>query len=319
MVRNPLILLAAALAAVACNETTVAPEARLGPIAADRFANSEWSEPVNLGPVVNSDALDMNAGLSPDAHELYFVSTRSGGQGANDLWVSHRRCLQCPWETPVNLGTPINTAANEGAPTLSDDGRLLFFYSARSGGQGGSDIWISRRISTGADGDVWGDPVNLGPDVNTAVNEQGAYYVRGDGEGTATLYFNRALAASGQDIYKVSLSTDGEPLGPAVAVSELNSPNTDQKLAVSTDGHELLLSSNRPGTFGDLDIWRFTRQAIHDAWSAPEHIGAPLNTRYIDSQPTLSRDGGTMIFTSSRPGGSGGNDLWISTRTPNGK
>ena len=318
MLTNRLLWLTAALAVLACHDTTVAPEARLGPILADRFANAEWSAPENLGPVVNSSALDMNAGLSADGHDLYFVSTRPDGLGGNDIWVSHRRCLQCPWETPENLGTPINTSTNEGAPTLADDGRMLFFYSGRSGGQGGSDIYVSHRISTGADGDVWGDPVNLGPDVNSAVNEQGAYYVRGDGEGTATLYFNRTLAASGQDIYKVSLSSDGEPLGPAVAVSELNSTSTDQKLAVRTDGHELLLSSNRPGTFGDLDIWRFTRQGIHDPWSAAEHLGAPLNTSYVDSQPALSRDGQTLIFTSNRPDGSGGNDLWMSTRGPSG-
>jgi Tol biopolymer transport system component len=177
---------------------------------------------------------------------------------------------------------------------------------------------VSHRISTGADGDVWGDPVNLGPDVNTAGNEQAAYWVRDGGEGAATLYFNRTLVDGSQDIYKVFLSNDGEPLGPAVAVSEINSPSADQKVAVSTDGHELLLSSNRVGSFGDVDIWRFTRQGIHDAWSAAEHIGAPLNTPFNDSQPSLSRDGRTLFFTSTRPGGSGGADLWMSTRGPGG-
>ena len=318
MTKGSILWLSATLVALACNDTAVAPQARLRPILADRFDNAEWSQPVNLGPVVNSSAADMNAGLSPDQHALYFVSTRPGGLGGNDIWVSHRRCLQCSWETPVNLEAPINTSTNEGAPTLSDDGRMLFFYSGRPGGQGGSDIYASPRISTGADGDVWGDPVNLGPDVNTAVNEQGAYYVRGDGEGTATLYFNRGPTGGDQDIYRVSLSSAGEPLGPAVAVSELNSTSTDQKVAVRTDGHELLLSSNRAGTFGDLDIWRFTRQAIHDPWSNAEHLGAPLNTSYVDSQAALSRDGGTLIFTSNRPGGSGGNDLWMSTRGPSG-
>lgn len=285
----------------------------------DRFDNSEWSEPENLGPTVNSSAADGNAGLSPDAHDLYFVSNRPGGQGANDIWVSHRRCLQCPWETPMNLGTTFNTATAEGAPTLSDDGRMLFFFSGRSGGLGALDVYVSHRISTSADGDVWGDPVNLGPDVNTAGNEQGVYYVREGGAGSATVYFNRTGAGTALDIYKVSLSNDGEPLGPAVAMPELNSASTDQKVAVRTDGHELLLSSNRAGSFGDLDIWRFSRQAIHDAWSAAEHLGAPLNTSFLDSQPSLSRDGRTLIFTSNRPGGSGSNDLWMSTRDPGGQ
>lgn len=308
--------LVAALAALACHDVGPAPLPPLRSIGADRFDNSEWSEPVNLGPVVNSSATDQNAFLSADGHELYFSSTRPGGQGAQDIWVSHRQCLPCDWETPVNLGSAINTSSTESSATLSDDGRLLFFYSPRSGGQGGADIYVSHRISTSEAGDVWGEPVNLGPYVNTAANEQAAYYVKEAGNGAAALYFNRNATGGTLDIYKVFLSNDGEPLGPAVAVPELNSPNTDQKVAVRTDGHELLLSSDRPGSFGDADLWRFTRQAIHDPWSTPEHIGAPLNTPFQDSQPSLSNDGQTLIFTSNRPGGSGGNDLWMATRRP---
>ena len=226
--------------------------------------------------------------------------------------------MQCPWETPVNLGAPINSDAAEGAPTLSEDGRLLFFFSARPGGLGGADIYVSHRTGTNEDGDTWGPPVNLGSDVNTAGPENGSYYVREGGEPTATLYLNRVPAGGTLDVYKVSLDNDGVPLGPAVAVPELNSTGADQKVSERADGHELLLSSNRTGTSGDFDIWRFTRQAIHDAWSAPEHLDAPLNTPDVDSQPVLSRDGQTLIFTSNRAGGSGGNDLWMSTRTPSG-
>src|SRR6266566_8419601 len=133
---------------------------------ADRFASSGWSEPVNLGPLVNSSALDGNAGLSPDGLTLYFVSARPGGLGNTDIWVSHRQCAVCDWEVPVNLGAPINSDAVEGAPTVSEDGRMLFFFSSRPGGFGGADVYVSHRISTGADGDTWGDPVNLGADVN---------------------------------------------------------------------------------------------------------------------------------------------------------
>src|SRR5436309_15288958 len=89
---------------------------------ADRFASSEWSEPVNLGPVINSSFVDANAGLSPDAHALYFISTRPGGFGMNDIWMSQRQCLACPWEEPVNLGAVITTAAMEASPTVSVDG-----------------------------------------------------------------------------------------------------------------------------------------------------------------------------------------------------
>ncbi len=253
---------------------------------ANRFASSEWSEPVNLGPVVNSSAVDANAGLSPDEHTLYFVSNRLGGLGGNDIWMSHRQCLQCPWETPVNLGAPVNSDAGEAAPTMSEDGRLLFFFSTRTGGFGSADIYVSHRVSTGADGDTWGPPVNLGPDVNTAGAENGSYYVREGGEPNAVLYFNRTPA---------------------------------EKVAVRTDGLELLLSSSRTGSLGNLDLWVFTRQTVHDPWSSPVHLDAPINTPDIDSQPSLSRDGRTLIFTSIRPGGLGVQDLWMSTRTPSGQ
>lgn len=278
---------------------------------AGRFASSEWSDPVNLGLLVNSSAVDANAALSPDELALYFVSTRPGGLGAQDIWVSRRQCLACPWETPANLGAPINSAATDASPTLSEDGRRLFFFSGRGGNL---DIYLSHRISTSAEGDVWGDPVNLGPDVNTAAAEQGPYYVREGGAPTAVLYFNRAA-----DIFRVPVSNDGAPLGPAVLVSELSDPTgADQKVSVRVDGLELFLSSTRPGTFGGFDIWVFTRQSVNDPWSAPAHPDAPLNTPDIDSQPSLSRDGRTLIFTSTRPGGSGVQDLWMSTRRPSG-
>src|SRR6266516_1703397 len=287
---------------------------------ADRFASSEWSDPVNLGPLINSSALDANAGLSSDAHTLFFVSTRAGGLGNLDIWMSHRQCLSCDWEAPVNLGAPINSDAIDAAPTMSGDGRLLFFYSARSGGFGLGDLYVSHRASTSADGDVWGPPVNLGPDVNTAANEQGSFYVHEPGEPNAFVYFNRPTAGGSLDIYRVAVSNDGDALGPAVLVPELRDPATfDQKVAVSADGHELLLSSFWAGGFGNFDILRCTRQSAQDPWSNPTHLDAPINTPDVDSQPVLSRDGRTLIFTSIRPGGFGVQDLWMSTRRPGGQ
>ncbi len=294
-----------------------APERAVSALQADRFDGSEWSDPVNLGPVINSSALDANAGLSPNEHTIYFVSNRSGGLGNNDIWMSHRQCLPCDWEAPVNLGAPINSDAVEGAPTLSEDGRMLFFFSARPGGVGGADVYVSHRVSTDADGDVWGPPVNLGSDVNTAGAENGTYYVKVTGEANASVYFNRPGPTGTQDIYKVFVSNDGVPLGPAVIVPELSDPSgLDQKVAVRTDGHELFFASIRSGGFGVFDIYRLTRQSTSDPWSSPEHLDAPINTPDVDSQPSLSRDGRTLIFTSIRPGGFGQQDLWMTTRGP---
>jgi WD40-like Beta Propeller Repeat len=308
------LLSLALLGACESNSRPVAPR-----LLADRFATAEWSDPVNLGPLINSSALDANASLSPDGHTLYFVSNRVGGLGNNDIWMSHRRCLVCDWEAPGNLGAPINSDAIDGAPTMAEDGRLLFFYSARAGGFGSGDIYVSHRVSTGADGDVWGAPMNLGPDVNTAAQEQGSYYVHESGEPNAFVYFNRPTPSGSVDIYRVAVSNDGEALAPAVLVPELSDlAGFDQKVAVSTDGHELLLSSIRDGGFGNFDIWRFTRQLAQEPWSNATNLDAPINTPDLESQPTLSSDGQALIFTSIRTGGYGAQDLWMSTRKPGG-
>lgn len=275
---------------------------------ANRFAGSEWSDPVNLGPLINTNVADANAFLSADEHTLYFVSARPGGSGSNDLWASRRQCKTCAWEAPYNLGPPVNSAAAEGSPALSQDGRLLFFFTTRADGFGGTDIYVSRRVSTGADGDVWGEPVNLGPHVNTSGAEQGSYWVREGAD--PVLYFNKTA-----DIYRTALSNDGVPLGPAVAASEFNdAASADQKVSFRTDGLEVFVSSMRAGSFGNFNIWTATRRAPQDPWPALAPLDPPVNTDDIDSQPHLMRDGRTLIFTSNRAGGFGGNDLWMVTR-----
>src|SRR6266496_367255 len=164
------------------------------------FANSEWSEPVDLGPVVN------------------FSSNGPGGSGPLDIWVSQRTCADpndpaCAWQAPVNLGSPINSAGADFAPNLSRDGHLLFFASNRGGGA--TDIFVSHRADPNDDFG-WDDPVPLGPGVNTAAAEQAPMYLQNAEDGSANLYFNRgALAQNQAAIYVAAVTRDGETLGPA--------------------------------------------------------------------------------------------------------
>jgi hypothetical protein len=140
------------------------------------FANSEWSAPVNLG-AVNSPFNEQNAFLSKDELTLYLTSNRPGGLGDLDIWVSQRASVDSPWPPPVNLGPPINTPAADFAPNLSVDGHLLFFSSARPSGQGGPDVYVSRR-SDPNDDFAWEDPVNVGAPINTADAENAPFYLQ---------------------------------------------------------------------------------------------------------------------------------------------
>jgi WD40 repeat protein len=300
---------------VACESesATVAPK-----LQAMSFANSEWSAPVNLGAAINTPANEQGPSLSNDGLSLYFGSDRDGGSGSFDLWVVHRPCPDCSWETPVNLGATVNTGASETGPSVSDDGHLLFFTSTRAGGQGLSDLYLSHRADP-KDDLGWEAPVALGSGVNTPASEAGAEYLQNVEEGQVNFYFNRAPAGATADIYSASLTRDGETLGPAVAVVELNHPTaTDQGVSLRKDGKEVFFFSTRPGGLGGADLWTSTRQSAHDAWSAPTNLGAPLNSPASEQQPSLSSDGRTLLFASSRTGGLGGTDLWMSTRTPSG-
>jgi Tol biopolymer transport system component len=297
--------------------------AESGPVAsrldAMSFANSEWSEPVNLGPVVNSNAGDNNPTLSSDGLSLYFASDRPGGLGNTDIWVARRASNDGPWETPIHLGAPVNTASIDGGPVLSPDGHLLFVHSSRPGSFGGNDIWVAHRTNTNDD-TGWEAPVNLGPDVNTPDAEQGTAYVVSDRGGA--LYFTRGvLTSNAADLYRVEVARDGRTQGPATPVTELNDPATnDAAPTLRADGREIFFWSTRAGGMGWSDIWVSTRRSVNDPWYPPVSWGGPpFNTTDDELQPDLSHDGRTLLFTSSRPGGSGSNDIWMSTRTPSGQ
>jgi|SRR5690242_19324696 WD40 repeat protein len=283
------------------------------------FANSKWSEPLNLGATINSTFLDAHPNLSKDGLSLYFTSNRPvGGHGGNDLWVARRGCEDCPWEAPVNLGSVINTSGIEAGSDLSVDGHLLFFHSNRPGSLGGNDIYVSWRTDPNDDFG-WGPPEALGPDVNTTADENAPAYLQSAEDGSANLYFTRGDATTqGQDLYVAAVTRDGQTRGPAVLAVELNTIVNDAAPTIRADGRELLFHSPRFGTLGFADLWVSTRQSVQEPWSTPVNLGAPLNTTAFEQQPSLSHDGRTLVWASDRPGGSGGLDIWMSTRTPSG-
>ncbi len=280
-------------------------------------AGPEWSAPVNLGPVVNSPLNDQNPAVTADGLNLYFQSDRPGGVGGIDIWVTRRASRNSPWEPPVNLGPPINTPFADGAPSLSPDGHVLFIHSNRPGALGLFDIWVAHR-SGSKDEEDWETPVNLGPDVNSTDDEQGPDYVASDGGGA--LYFNRGnQVLQLSDLYRAGVKRDGSTEGPAQPVTELNAPAfNDAAPGLRADAREILFWSTRPGSLG-ADIWVSTRQSANHPWSPPQNAGPPLNTPVADLHPELTQDALTLYLASNRPGGSGGTDLWVSTRHASSK
>lgn len=277
---------------------------------------SDWSAPVNLGPVINSTVNDQQPAISKDGLSLYFASNRTGGLGGFDMYVSQRASVDDPWSSPLNLGATVNTAFDEGNPAFSRDEHLMFFQSKRPGGLGNIDIWVSQREHTHDDFD-WQPAVNLGPGVNSAADDNGPSYFENEEDGAPQLYFgsSRPGGLGVSDIYLSEQMADGS-FGPAVLVTELSSTSNENDPSIRHDGLEIFFQSNRIGSIGTaFDLWVATRASTLDAWSTPVSLGATVNTASIDNNAYLSSDGMTLFFASDRLGGFGGVDLYMTTRT----
>jgi Tol biopolymer transport system component len=162
--------------------------------------DDDWGNPVNLGPTVNSSADDCYPSISADGLALYFTSTRPGGVGGADIYVSTRATRNEPWGVPVNLGAIVNSSSGDGGPGISPDGLALFFSSNRPGGKGADDIWMTTRATTD---DPWGEPVNLGSTVNSSTWED---YPNVSADGS-TLFFRASLSSrsGGGDIWQAPI------------------------------------------------------------------------------------------------------------------
>ena len=211
-----------------------------------------WGTPINLGPPINTPSNDGHPSISLDGLTLFFSSDRPGGYGSRDLWVTTRSATSEPWSEPLNLGPTVNSSSSDHGPSISADGLELFFQSNRSGGQGDQDTWVTTRTTTS---DPWSEPVNLGPGLNGSASDgvpdisaDGLMlFFRSYGEGTyglGDIWFSRR--ATVEDEWDM-------PIHPGPPV---NTAATDSNPNVSADGSILYFHSNRPGGFGDYDLWQ---------------------------------------------------------------
>jgi outer membrane protein OmpA-like peptidoglycan-associated protein len=214
-----------------------------------------------------------------------------------------------------NLGTVVNTQYLEYAPTITADGKTLFFVSDRPGGVGGHDFWYTTKA--GRLDTVFADPVNLGRPINTPLNE-GVASIAADGQ---TIFFtacNREDGLGDCDIYEAEL--DGSQWINVRNVSEINSPEWDSQPSISSDGKTLYFVSNRPGALGgigDADIYISTKQS-DGKWSAPRNLGAPINTGEREDSPFILPGGKVLYFSSAGHGGLGGLDFFSATLKSDG-
>lgn len=290
--------------------------AALGWTTGSANADFTFGTPQNLGPVVNTASSDGSNCTSADDLELYFASTRLGGFGRYDLYMSTRQSINDPWGPPTNLGPTVNSPYDEVFPSLSSDGLTLYFSDealsvpARPGGLGGCDIWMSTRATRSA---PWTTPVNVGAPINSFAEEVSPS-ISGDG---LLLVFSseRPGGLGGNDIWMTTRATLQEAWGPPVNLGpSVNSSNWEEGCSVSADG--LAVFFMFASYSSDWDLFVSTRKSRNDPWGQRVNLGPVVNSAANEYSPGISSDMRTLYFNSPRPGGFGDDDLYAAPIIP---
>lgn len=198
---------------------------------------------------INTKAHDACTSISPDGKQIFLYKNdiKDKESRGGDVFVS--KVNSGKWKTPEPIGKPIASSYWEGGACISPDGKRYFFTSERTGGFGGSDIWMAERINK----KEWSKPVNLGADVNSKHDEAGMFLAP-DGK---TLFFcsNGPNSMGSYDVFK-TVNNGGKWSAPVNLGYPINSSAKEGQLTISADAKYAYISSERKGGLGENDIYK---------------------------------------------------------------
>lgn len=169
-------------------------------------SNKTWTKPINLGRNINSNHWETQPSFSSDGKSLYFVRgirDRSGARRGDIYFTTLNP--NGSWSKPTPLNNNINTTGDEESVFIHPDGKTLYFASNGHVGMGGTDLYMSKKDSTGE----WGPAINLGYPINTHKNEN-SLLVSANGN-LAFFASNREGGLGGLDLYAFELPTTFSP------------------------------------------------------------------------------------------------------------
>ena len=265
--------------------------------------------PKNLGKTINTNDGEYYFNFTVDQQTLIFTRDISDKQAMfghqEDFFMS--KLKEGKWTQAEHLSAPINSMENEGAPTLSADGRAVFFTACnKSDGKGSCDLYLSQLK-----GDFsWSKPVNLGSPVNTSLFESQPSF-SSDGK---TLFFSRRVKTLSRkdhtDIFYAVLQNDMTWSEPKSLGDNVNTSGNEESVFIHPDNQTLYFSSEGHPGMGGLDIYISRRQADGE-WGEAKNLGYPINTNNDENSFVVSADGLHAYFASDRPGGFGKLDIYV--------
>lgn len=258
---------------------------------------------IKMPSKINSEAVDFAPVPSPDGFALYFTSSRSGGVGGQDAWVSH--LINGDWTDPVVLPAPINTPGNEGADDIAYDSENIYMYLTlcnRPDGKGNCDIYVSTYQRDGS----WTKPRNLGAPINTEFREANAFFDSVE----KVLYFtsNRpgGLGEGGKkgdvsyDLWYAKQNPDGTWSEPVNLGEPINTPENEYKAYLDPATGWFFFSSDGHGGKGGEDIFK-VKKLKDGKWGQIIPL-EQINSAGNDSYFTLSLNSGYAFFSSDVDG-----------------
>ncbi len=213
------------------------------------LVNGKWTKAVPLGPPINTEYNEGAPTVSADGQSYYYTAcNRPKGYGKCDIYFSKR--VGNRWTKPVNIGPPINTKSWESQPSVTADGKTLYFSSGRPGTKGKMDLWVSHKLPDGH----WTKPVNLGDSINTALSEMSPF-IHPDGR---TLYFSSEgwPGLGGFDLFVSYRINDTTWTKPKNLGYPINTNGDEIGLIVNGTGEYAMFSSSRTTKYGK-DIYKF--------------------------------------------------------------
>jgi len=209
----------------------------------------QWQTAKNIGEPVNTLKNEGTVSLSADGQYIFYTAcNRQDGYGSCDLLLS--RLDGSNWVEPKFLNPPVNSRNWESQPSISYDGKTLYFSSNAAGGYGKSDLW-----STTYKNGRWTPPINLGPEINTDGDEQSPFIAKDDN----TLYFvsDGHAGMGGLDLFVSKKDKNGNWSTPLNLGYPINTTQDETCLTIASNGIDAYIAADRPEGYGGLDIYKF--------------------------------------------------------------
>ncbi len=261
-------------------------------------------QPINLGKNINSKYAEYLPNLTQDGKSLIYTRmtalSKTFPSLQEDFYISQKKDGE--WQKCAPLSRTLNTIRNEGAPSISADGKILFFAACnRPDGEGSCDIYYSFNR-----GNFWTTPKNA-RSINTK-SWDSQPNISSDGK---TLYFasDRDDGFGGRDIWAVDILGEGKFGEPYNLGNTINTKYDEMSPFIHFDLQTLYFASNGWPGMGGKDIF-FCRKLKDNSWSKPQNIGYPINSSEEDNSLFVSPDGRIAYFSSSRENGYGHEDIY---------